>query len=170
MQSRYVAMLEEAEKELSKLFRKSRKVHLSGKDGTIVLLDDIPEQKGVVEALFSALKIDVEIVIFPNAKEAERYIVENEDNIKLVIIDIILPGGINGIEFIEWLSEYNKEMPYVVVTGSEEIVEEIKIKFPGSDILVKGRTGINEFADAIGLPEVKSFCAYDKIPIDSSLK
>lgn len=165
--NRFQHMIEEADLELSKLFRKSRKVHLSNRVGEILLVDDVPEQKGVLNVILQALSVNIDIVHFYNALDAENYIKDNSNNIRIVIVDILLSGGKSGIDFLDWLVEYDSEMPYIVITGSEEIIDVVKEKFPGIDVLLKGKSGINEFADAIGLPSLKSSCEYDKIPLDA---
>lgn len=164
---KFRSMLDEADSELSKLFRNSRKYHVAQRTGDILLVDDIPEQKGVLEAMLCALSIKDNVVNVSSVSEAENYVKINSDNIKIIVIDVLLSGGVSGLDFVNWLMKGNSDIPFVIITGSEEIVDSIKKRFPGVDVLVKGVTGINEFADAMGYPELKSHCGYDRLPIDS---
>jgi len=75
---------------------------------TILLLDDDQE---VIESLSSllAMETDYKVLAFTSAKEASEAI--KTDEIDLAIVDYLLPGALDGIEF---LTNLRKKQPYSI--------------------------------------------------------
>jgi CheY-like chemotaxis protein len=159
-------MIAEANRELRQLFRSSRQIKLSDRSGYILLVDDVPQQKTVLEKmaeLHSSSSLSVACV--QTAKDARDFVDTQSKEVRLVVVDIMLIGSAalpdgtyaeDGISFVEWIQKNYPDIPFVITTGHAERADEAIARFPGVDVLLKGQTGIEEYAEAIGLVESNS--------------
>ena len=75
------------------------------------------------------------------------------------MIDINLRGeedNYDGKLLIDWLNRKYKDIPYIVVTGMVGDVYDLKMEYPGIDVLVKGQSNIEDYADAMGFSNRES--------------
>jgi len=170
-------MLAEANREMRKLFRSSRKIQLTSRSGVILLVDDMPQQKTVLENMVTRYALHMEVKNVATAREARAYIDSEHNNIRLVVIDIMLVGSAahpdgslteDGLSLVDWLKLRCPDLPFIITTGHAERAEEATIRFPGVDVLLKGQTDIEEYADAIGLADLPNCCSGIVIPPDDS--
>ncbi len=154
------SMLDEANEKLRLLFRYQRKESLLQRGGSILLVDDMPEQEGLVRQMLINRKSKYPLLFASRAKDAMRIISERgNDGIHIVVVDVELSGGDNntdGLDLIDWLQKHYPDIPYVILTGREETIPTIKGSYPGVDIVVKGHNTINDLADAMGLSSLFS--------------
>ncbi|MEA3560695.1 MAG: response regulator [Candidatus Omnitrophota bacterium] len=79
----------------------------------ILVVDD---EIGVREAFRTILKDDYHVLIAENGEQAIELLKVNK-NIRLVILDIILPG-ISGIEVLKQIKKINLGLPTMIVTAT----------------------------------------------------
>jgi CheY-like chemotaxis protein len=170
-------MIAEANREIRNLFRTTRKVQLVNRGGVILLVDDVPQQKSVIDQMVErySLRMDVENV--PTAAAAREFVSNRAEDVRLIVIDIMLLGSAalpdgslteDGLSLVDWLKKFHPEIPFVITTGHAERADEATSRFPGVDVLLKGQTDIEEYADAIGLVDYSEERASGQvIPVDA---
>ena len=147
-------MLSESNEKLRVLFRKYRRKELRNKQGVVLIVDDMLEQQKILEEMAKVGSSSIKVKSVESVYDAKSVIRKLGINgIKIVIIDICLNGEYDGFQLIEWMSKHYPDVPYIVITGRLEKVDELKDRFPGADILIKGQSTINDYADAMGLPQ-----------------
>ena len=157
--------LSEANEKLRVLFRKYRRKDLLNRQGVVLVVDDVPEQQQVLDEMAKARLSSIEVECVESMDDAQSVIEKSgEDGIKIVVVDLVLNGHGDGFQLIEWMSEYYPSLPYIVITGRLEKVDELKERFPGVDILIKGQSTINDYADAMGLPSEVGYNGV--VPVD----
>lgn len=83
-------------------------------DETILIIDDEKINIEAVKELLSVL--GYKILVAESGKEALNLFKENSEEIKLVILDMIMPG-MNGKETLEKLKELNKDVKVLLSSG-----------------------------------------------------
>jgi len=162
------ALIAEADDQLTKLFRKQRKMRLYSRSGIVLFVDDKPEQMGFLERLAS----DTTFVNVQDLESAQEYVATHgPDAIKVVVVDIGLNGASgnrDGLKFVEWLRRNYNTIPFIVSTGRRDCVDDIKRSVPGTDVFVKGADNLVEYLDALGiaLPRI-AVEEDDVLPTDS---
>ncbi len=149
-------MLDEANVEIKKLFRSSRKLQVSNRSGFVLLVDDYPFQKTVLVDLFKMYNLDIDVYNVSTVSDAKSFINGCSDNIRLVIVDIMLLGSLgeetsDGLSLVDWLRANYSSMPFVITTGNVDKALEASDRFPDVDVFIKGETDIDDYADAIGI-------------------
>jgi CheY-like chemotaxis protein len=169
-------MIAEANREMRKLFRTSRKIQLFNRPGVVLLVDDMPPQKSVLEKIIANYKLELEVVNVMSAADARAFISNQDNKVRLVVIDIMLLGSAanadgslseDGLSLVDWINKNHSDIPYIITTGHAERADEATSRFPGIDVLLKGQTDLEEYADAIGLGDVTDECSSGQvIPFD----
>jgi CheY-like chemotaxis protein len=92
------------------------------KFSTVLVVDDEPIIQETFKAIFDGL---FKVLTAGNGEEAFERIDKN--SVDLVFLDINIPG-VNGIELLRRLKEYDEDLPVIVVTGveSEILAKEVK--------------------------------------------
>jgi CheY-like chemotaxis protein len=168
-------MLAEANRELRNLFRSSRQIELKDRHGVILLVDDVPLQKSVLEGMAERHDSELSVVNVQTAQDARNFVEAQPKDVRLVVVDIMLIGSAalpdgtyaeDGLSFVEWLRVKQPDIPFVITTGHAERAEEATARFPGVDVLLKGQTDIEEYAEAIGLIAPANSVSGEVIPSD----
>lgn len=103
----------------------------------------VEDEKSLLKALKLKLSnFEIDILSADNISSAVEIIKDN--NISLVILDIILPGGSNGFDLLEKIKadEILKLIPVIVLTNLDSEMEVAK-KIGASEYLVKSDTTLD---------------------------
>ncbi len=103
---------EDIEKEQAPIVRES----YQGKGELILVVDDVPEQRELAFEMLSRLGYRVATV--PGGEEAVKYIKENR--VDLVVLDMIMDPGIDGLETYRRILEINPHQKATIVSGFSE--------------------------------------------------
>ena len=153
-ETNFFYMLDVANEKLKKFFRQQRRESIKNRKGAILLVDDFKEQEELLRYMLDVKKYPNDLVVARGAREAKAIIKKTADDLRIVIIDIELFGvnnNIYGIDLMRWMDDNYPDIPYIVLTGRQDVVPFIEENIPGVDVIVKGKNTINDFADAIGL-------------------
>ncbi len=76
-------------------------------------------------------------------------LIKNE-NPRLILLDIMLPGKMNGFELLKRLKEDNKlkNIPVVILTNLDTEKEEA-LKMGANDYIIKANTNLNEIVEKV---------------------
>lgn len=112
---------------------------------TILLVDDEPD---IIELISKTLeKLGYKVITAQNGKEGFDLYLKHRKDIKLIILDIIMPV-MNGRKFLKKLREYDKEIKVIVTTGYND--EDIyKLQDIGIDSFVTKPYNIDNFVRTI---------------------
>lgn len=108
---------------------------------TILIIEDDREQQKILgDKLTSG-----EVRVLTAYNGGEGWALLNKENPDLIILDIMLPGGMNGFDLLEMVrrDEMFKDLPVLVLTNldTEEKTSEI---LGVSDYLVKANTSLDD--------------------------
>ena len=87
-----------------------------GHGETVLVVDDITEQRDVASALLKKLGYKVHAVA--NGEEAVEYLRQNKADI--IVLDMIMVPGIDGLETYQKILEINPKQKAVIVSGFSE--------------------------------------------------
>jgi len=85
-----------------------------GQGETILLVEDDDDVRDLVEAMLQ--RLDYKVIAASNATHA-RTLLENGAAYDLVLSDVVLPGGVNGVEFAEELRQRDPETTVIFMSG-----------------------------------------------------
>lgn len=111
--------------------------------GRILLVDDEPVLRALASTILTSQKW--EVLSASSAEEAEqllRYCVTHQTRINLVILDLVLPGGMSGMEALEALRRIHPGLPIIACSGflaDEESVASCR-RMGFDDVLAKPYT------------------------------
>lgn len=88
----------------------------TGHGETVLVVDDIAEQRDVALALLKKLRYDVHAVA--SGEEAVEYLRQNKTD--LLVLDMIMVPGIDGLETYQRILEINPKQKAVIVSGFSE--------------------------------------------------
>jgi len=107
----------------------------------VFIIEDDPAYQQILKDTLE--KEHFEVIIASDGKQGISEIAKNRPDI--VLLDIMLPGGMNGFDILEQLKAYTKtsKIPVIIITnlGSEEKVAK---KIGASCYFVKSETSINQ--------------------------
>lgn len=92
----------------------SEELSLSGRDRTILLVEDDAGVRAVTAAMLKELQFNV---IEADNGACALDIVERESDIDLLFTDIVMPGGMNGFELGRLARERRPQLPVLYATG-----------------------------------------------------
>lgn len=102
----------------------------------ILIVDDLAEN---LILLVHLLTDDYELAIAKSGEQALE-LLEKQDDIDLILLDILMPGGMNGYEVCEKIKsniEFN-HIPIIFLTGLNDSEDETKgLQIGGADYIVK---------------------------------
>ncbi|MDD4910187.1 MAG: response regulator [Candidatus Omnitrophica bacterium] len=81
----------------------------------LMIVDDEADVREFAARFFS--KRDVDVCIAANGEEALRKVAKEKP--RIILLDILMPGGIDGIETLRRIRETDKDVKVVMVTGRE---------------------------------------------------
>ena len=87
-----------------------------GKGETILVVDDVQEQRDLATQMLSSLHYSVKTV--SSGQAAVRYLAEC--NVDLVVIDMIMDPGIDGLETYRRISDVKRDQKTILVSGFAE--------------------------------------------------
>jgi len=152
------AMIDEANEKLRLFFRQQRREELTTRSGVVLVVDDMPEQADLVARMLRKRDAGLIVSSCVDSKSAIAYIKQHGSQaIRIVIVDLELRGRLgnsDGAVIVRWIESHCPEIPYVILTGKADRIEMLKESHPGIDVLVKGQSSINDYADAIGLSQL----------------
>jgi PAS domain S-box-containing protein len=90
---------------------------LKGNGETILVVDDVKEQRDLASRILK--KLDYRVIVAGNGFEAVKIISEN-NQIDVVILDMIMSPGIDGLETFRRLREIKSEQKAIIVSGYSE--------------------------------------------------
>jgi len=85
----------------------------SGRKCRILVVEDNEDVRGLAEAMLAAA--DYEVVSAPSGERALALL--EEEAVDLLFTDVIMPGGMNGLQLIEKVHAARPGMPVLVTTG-----------------------------------------------------
>jgi len=93
--------------------------------GAIVLIEDDPDDVFFVSHALDRALINNPIVVFDTVERARRELLASQTLLKpaLFIIDMCLPGGLTGLDFLLWLRQQRSWLgstPAMMLTGSKD--------------------------------------------------
>ena len=110
--------------------------------GNVMVLDDDDIIHQVLNKMLS--KLNLKIISFYDGKDLINFMLNNRSNqnkdLRLIIMDLTIPGGMGAKKTIKKLRDFNKSIPVIISSGySNEILSEYKL-FGFNDILNKPYT------------------------------
>ncbi len=112
----------------------------------IVIIEDEEQLQKILQAKLQ--KLSHEVIIFDNGPQSLEYIGENQPD--LVLLDAILPGGLDGFAILENLktSESTQQIPVFILTnlGAEEQLHKMA---KAEDLAIKANVTIDEVMERI---------------------
>jgi signal transduction histidine kinase len=83
----------------------------------IVQVEDDSHLQTIFKAALDAIALDVALVQFNNTDEAKAYIEANAQNIDLFVLDVRVPGKLNGVQLASVIRKYYRETPIVITSA-----------------------------------------------------
>ncbi len=84
-------------------------------DGAVIIVEDNPILRSLMADILS--EVGTAAVVFETADDALTYLLENHGDCPLVIVDQVLPGQIQGIEFIEMIQSRWSSIAAILTSG-----------------------------------------------------
>jgi len=104
-----------------------------GKGESILVVDDIAEQREVASGLLKSLGYQVHTVA--SGEEAVEYLRENKADI--LVLDMIMTPGIDGLETYQRILEINPQQKAILVSGFSETIRVRKAQKLGAGAYVR---------------------------------
>ncbi len=104
-----------------------------GKGESVLVVDDIAEQRDIAFRLLTRLGYEVHLV--SSGEEAVEYLKENKADI--LVLDMIMAPGIDGFETYERILEVNPKQKTIIVSGFSETEQVRKAQEIGAGVYVK---------------------------------
>ncbi len=87
--------------------------HFPGEGQKVLVVDDMEEQRDLASALLNCLGYEVEVV----ASGEEAIEICRSKSVDLLLLDMIMPGGINGFETYEKICSINPQQKAIIASG-----------------------------------------------------
>lgn len=113
---------------------------------TILLVeDDLDIQRIYSEKLTSS---GFEVFLAYDTSQATQLV--KTKKIALILLDIMLPGAMNGFEFLKWLkgNESYKKIPVIVMTNLDS-ERDTAMSLGANDYLIKAETDLNLLVEKV---------------------
>jgi signal transduction histidine kinase/ActR/RegA family two-component response regulator len=104
-----------------------------GRGESLLVVDDVSEQRGVATGILSRLGYKVHAV--SSGEEAAAYLKDN--NADLIILDMIMEPGIDGLETYERIISFKPKQKAIIVSGFSETVRVTKAQELGAGAYLK---------------------------------
>ena len=98
-----------------------------------MVVDDIAEQRDIASRLLTRLGYEVHVV--SSGEEAVEYLKENQMDI--LVLDMIMPPGIDGLETYQKILAINPKQKAILVSGFSETEQVREAQRLGAGIYVK---------------------------------
>jgi two-component system, cell cycle sensor histidine kinase and response regulator CckA len=116
-----------------------------GKGESVLVVDDVAEQRDVASGLLTRLGYEVHVV--SSGEEAVEYLTENHADI--LVLDMIMRPGIDGLETYERILEINPKQKAIIVSGYSETARVRKAQKIGAGAYLKKPYLMEEIGVAI---------------------
>ncbi len=113
-----------------------------GNGEQILIVDDIEEQRNIATLILQDLGYNVKSV--DSGEKAIEYLQSND--VDLILLDMIMHPGIDGLETYRMLKKLNKDQKAVIVTGHAETKRLRKVQKLGAKFVVKKPYNIYQLA------------------------
>jgi DNA-binding NtrC family response regulator len=104
-----------------------------GKGESVLVVDDIPEQRDIAAGLLMMLGYEVHVV--SSGEEAVEYVKANKTAI--LVLDMIMAPGIDGLETYQRVLEVSPRQKAIIVSGFSETERVRKAQELGAGAYVK---------------------------------
>ncbi len=104
-----------------------------GKGQSVLVVDDIAEQRNVAASLLTRLGYEVQVA--SSGEEAVEYLRKNKADI--LVLDMIMAPGMDGLETYERVLEVNPKQKAIIVSGFSETARVKKAQEIGAGAYVK---------------------------------
>ena len=104
-----------------------------GKGESVLVIDDIAEQRDIATRLLTRLAYQVHAA--PGGEEAVEYLKSN--NADILVLDMIMTPGINGLETYKRILEINPKQKAIIVSGFSETDQVREAQKLGAGVYVK---------------------------------
>ena len=113
---------------------------------SVVLIEDDLDLQRIYSAKIES--IGYKVFLSVDATNGLQFIRSEKPN--LILLDIMLPGKMNGFELLKYLKEDNtfKNIPVIVLTNLDTEKEEA-MKIGAVDYIIKANTNLNEIVEKI---------------------
>lgn len=112
----YIYLPTTKERAAEPLVEKNRLSGLNGNGETLLVVDDVKEQRELVVEMLSLL--DYNIVTSSSGEDAVEYLKEN--SVDLVILDMIMSPGISGLQTYQHIVEFKPNQRVLIASGFSE--------------------------------------------------
>ncbi|HSJ02106.1 MAG: response regulator [Verrucomicrobium sp.] len=92
--------------------------HMHAFKGRILLVDDEPVLRALASTILTSQKWDV--LSASSAEEAEqllKYCTTHQTKVDLAILDLVLPGGMSGMEALDAFRKIQPDLPIIACSG-----------------------------------------------------
>ncbi len=120
-------------------------VNCRGNGETMLIVDDMPEQRELACTILKKLGYSVSSV--PSGEDAVEYL--RTKRADMVILDMIMEPGIDGLETFKRISEFRPDQRFVIVSGYAETERLREIQRLGCRLCIKKPYSIAEIGGAV---------------------
>lgn len=125
--------------------RAEGRVDFHGKGEKILVVDDMAEQREIAASILKRLGYD--FVAVGSGEKAVEYLAENR--VDLVLLDMIMEPGIDGLETYRRILEIRTEQPVVLVSGFAELDRVQEMRELGLQSQIEKPYTLSTLADSI---------------------
>ena len=119
--------------------------NLQGNKESILVVDDVKEQREIAENMLNVLNYTVTTV--PNGEEAVRYLQGNQ--VDLLVLDMIMDPGIDGLETYRKILEIYPRQKAVIVSGFSETNRVLEAQRLGAGAYLKKPYSIEDIGETV---------------------
>jgi PAS domain S-box-containing protein len=113
--------------------------------GRILVVDDEPLQRDIAQKMLT--RFGYEVVVCSSGEEAVKYL-ENE-SVDLLVLDMLMPPGINGLETYRRILEIHPRQKAVIVSGYSENKDVKRAMQLGAGAFVKKPYTMHQIAQSV---------------------
>ena len=131
----------------------------------VLVIDDEPSLLETINLILSKQKFDV--ITAASGIEGMKILQQDFDNISLVITDLAMPGGFDGMDVLEKTKELDSEIPVIMITAYGNVETAVKeiMQFAGKVI---GKVTIDQLDQHLmPRPTIESIQVSDIVEITS---
>jgi ligand-binding sensor domain-containing protein/signal transduction histidine kinase len=118
---------------------------LKGQGEFILVVDDVEEQRHVTTLMLKALRYNVKALA--RGEDAVEYLKENAAD--LIILDMIMEPGINGLETYKRILDFKPGQKAIIVSGYSETDEILEARQLGAGVYIKKPFGMADIGLAV---------------------
>lgn len=120
-------------------------MEIEGSGETILVVDDIKEQREIASAIL--LKLGFSVTTVSSGEEAIEYLKKN--NVDLLVLDMIMDPGIDGLETFKRIREIHPEQKAIIASGYAETQRVKQAQQIGAGAYIKKPYTLDKMAQAV---------------------